>query len=168
MCSERMNSRSTDQLDGLLDDIAGLVAASREQLQLRRPSISAWSVAQQLDHVLKVCSAILKGLLCPGDPPPRGIKFIGRAILFAGWIPRGRGRAPDSVLGTEASSEELTAALEETRQLLAAVRRESFRPADEPAVMHPFFGGLTPSQTLRVIVVHTRHHLKIVREIREG
>jgi len=45
-----MNSRSTDQLDGLLDDIAGLVAASREQLQLRRPSISAWSVAQQLDH----------------------------------------------------------------------------------------------------------------------
>jgi hypothetical protein len=163
-----MNSRTIDQLDILLDDIAGLVAASREQLRLRRPSISGWSVAQQLDHILKVCSAILKGLLRPGDPPPRGIKFIGRAILFTGWIPRGRGRAPKNVHGMDASAEELTAALEETRQLLAAVRKEAFRPPDEPVVMHPFFGGLTPSQTLRTIVVHTRHHLKIVREIREG
>jgi hypothetical protein len=32
-------------------------------------------------------------------------------------------------------------------------------------IRHPFFGGLTPAQTLRSIVVHARHHLRIAREI---
>lgn len=57
------------------------------------------------------------------------------------------------------------ASLEDVRRLLTAVRAESFRPANSPIIRHPFFGGLTPAQTLRSIVVHTRHHLRIAREI---
>jgi hypothetical protein len=33
---------------------------------------------------------------------------------------------------------------------------------------HPYFGGLTPVQTLRFLVVHTGHHLRIVADIRRA
>ncbi len=160
-----MIDKSIHQLDDLLTDISRLTELRADDLQLRQPSISGWSVAQQLDHILKVCSAMLKGLIRPGEAPPAGINMIGRVILLVGRIPRGRGKAPERLRGVDASAEQLAASLEDVRRLLTEVRAESFRPANNPILRHPFFGGLTPAQTLRTIVVHTRHHLRIAREI---
>jgi hypothetical protein len=160
-----MIDKNIHQIDDLLADVSRLAELPPDELHFSRASVSGWSVAQQLDHILKVCSAMLKGMLRPGDAPPGGINMTGRLILLVGRIPRGRGKAPERLRGVDASPEELAASLAETRRLLAEVRAESFGPANNPIVRHPYFGGLTPSQTLRTIVVHTRHHLRIAREI---
>jgi hypothetical protein len=160
-----MMDKSIRDLDDLLADITGIVESRPGDLGRVRPSISAWSVAQQLDHILKVCSAMLNGLIRPGATPPRGINWIGRAILLFGRIPRGRAKAPERMRGVDATAEQLALAVEDTRRLLGDVRSDDFRPANVPVVRHPFFGGLNPSQSLRSAVVHTRHHLRIVSEI---
>jgi hypothetical protein len=160
-----VTDKSIRDLDDLLADITRIVEGRPSDLGRVRFTVSAWSVAQQLDHILKVCSATLTGLLHPGATPPHGINRIGRAILLFGWIPRGRARAPERMRGLDATAVQLALAVEDARQLLGEVRSDHFRPANVPVVRHPFFGGLNPSQTLRSTVVHTRHHLRIVREI---
>jgi DinB superfamily len=127
--------------------------------------ISRWSPAEHLDHLIKVSSAIV-GRVREENPPaePRGISFLGQLILTCGWIPRGRGRSPARLHGARASPVELEAALTKLEKSVAAVMPEMLTPRT-PTVPHPLFGGLTPSQGMRFVVIHNAHHLKIVRDI---
>ena len=161
-----MNSRHIQAIEKLLDDVSRQAAAPDEQLQRTHGSVSAWSVSQQLDHAIKVANALMRGILEPADDRPRrGINLVGRVILLLGDFPRGRAQSPKGLRGVAASSQDLVDELNVARSLLKRVADESFQPPDVPVVRHPFFGGLTPQQSLRNTVVHTRHHLRIVRDI---
>jgi hypothetical protein len=136
------------------------IVASRE-LSAAIPR-SAWCVAEHLDHTIKVASSTIQVLLKPTLPAlPYGINFMGRMVLTSGWIPRGRGNAPEKLRGMPATKDELIARLTELDVILERTAATSDRDAT-PVLRHPLFGGLSFSQSLEFLVIHTNHHLKII------
>ncbi|HKR64848.1 MAG TPA: DinB family protein [Thermoanaerobaculia bacterium] len=124
---------------------------------------SAWTVSEHLDHTIKVASSTIQVLLKPELPTlPYKMNLMGRLVLLCGWIPRGRGKAPEKLTGAHATREDLDARL---TQLDAIVDRASAEPprSDAPVLRHPAFGGLSWEQSLAFVAIHTHHHLKIIR-----
>jgi len=125
--------------------------------------VSKRGVDWHLDHTLRIILSICKTLKesRPENYRPR-FHLIGFLILKTGYIPRGKGKAPAAFDSKERVSEErLRGLLEEARGELRDIEGlppKSFFP-------HPYFGDLNLKQSHRFIVVHSRHHLKIVRDI---
>ena len=152
-----------------LQSVEALLDEGDEKLGRRAPKISAWTVAEQVDHLTKVLERAL-ALLASGPPRlGRGINLVGRVLLAVGRLPRGIGKSPSAVRGVERPESELRGALARVRVLVASV--DGAGPAlvgRHPVFPHPYFAGLTPAQTLRFLVVHTDHHLRIVADIRRA
>ena len=153
------------QVDQMLDMIR-----DAEALERRNDDVSIWNVGQQIEHTLRVqrnvvtaIERILAGGGDPTDQPNPG----GRVMLFLGWIPRGRGKAPDAVLPRDVSPERLQDDLGRERQRCAELDLERVENA-EGSVKHAVFGPLTAKRWLRFIEIHNHHHLKIIREIRQS
>ena len=94
--------------------------------------------------------------------------MLGRTILFLGWIPRGRGKSPDRVRGERTTGSLLQTALQEMDTLCGQLAIAKIAGSRVPIVPHPKFGGLTPAQALRFVVVHNEHHLRIIKDIRRA
>lgn len=126
---------------------------------------SAWSVSEHLDHTMKVATSTIQVLLKPVLPTlPYGVNLIGRLVLFFRWIPRGRGKAPEKLTGIPATREDLEARIAELEALLDRAQESANGGRDNaPVLRHPLFGGLPFAQALDFIVIHTNHHLKIIR-----
>ena len=136
------------------------ILGSRE-ISARVPR-SAWCVAEHLDHTLKVTNGTLQVLLKTELPPlSKGINFVGRMVLLTGWIPRGRGNAPEKLRGTPATAAELETQLAQLDELLDRIAAEPPR-STTPVLRHPLFGGLSFAQSLSFLAIHTNHHLKII------
>ncbi len=154
------------------DQLEKLAAEPDERLSYRAQRISAWSVADQLDHIARATQAMagaIEEALQPEAPGGGRLSLVGRAVLFTGWIPRGAGKAPQGTRPETGSREQLGSLLTESRRALD--RLESRLPEIDGArgrVNHFAFGDLTPRQWLRVIEIHTRHHLKIIRDIQSA
>jgi hypothetical protein len=161
--------RDFDQLETLCARLRSLIDEGDGRLALRVPQVSAWSIGQQIDHMLKILDRGLTRIEKGGKTPSRGINLAGRAVLALGWIPRGVGKAPEGMEGMEATAPDLATHLDAIRTRLAAVRARpgGLRPG-ERILPHPYFGGLDLPQTVRFWVVHTVHHLKIVADIRRA
>lgn len=128
--------------------------------------VSGWCTAEHLDHILKVSAAIVGRVRdTNATPERRGISLLGRLILLVGWIPRGRGRSPKSVVGTRIAAAELEPLIAKLEQSIAQVVPGVVTASRVPIVPHPYFGGLTRSQALRFVAIHNAHHLRIVDEI---
>ncbi len=136
-----------------------------ERLFEPRPEVSGWSAGEHLDHSAKVAAAILRQMLKnePIDAPP--INWIGRALLGAGWLPRGRGRSPERLRGAVVTPVVLEATYRELAGLLEDFPKRSALEPSRPLVKHPVFRGLNATQAMRFIAVHNRHHMKIVDEV---
>jgi hypothetical protein len=157
-----------DRFDRQLERLAELLAEEPDATRLRAERVSGWSVAEQLDHVLRIVEAQLERL-AERRVAKRGINLVGRIILGVGRIPRGVGKSPAPVRGTAKSRAELRAALAAARARLATLSADAALWGDpRPLAGHPYFGGLTPRQVLRFLEVHTDHHLRIVADIRRA
>lgn len=166
----RRGRRDFDELIRQVDRLSELAGQTDERLFRRVERVSAWSVADHVDHLAKSNAAMadaIRKLIAPGSSEvDRGLTLVGRAVLLSGWIPRGAGKAPESTRPQVESSDELRRGVGESRQ--AVLDLESALPAIEAArgrIDHFAFGGLTARQWLRVMVIHTRHHLKIIESI---
>lgn len=129
----------------------------------RQPAVSAASVGWHLDHSLRVIQQVSQALAHSEPTAYRWRFHLARSyVLLRGDFPRGRARAPQSVVPQqEPTVASLRAQVAEARQAWQALRelpRNSWFP-------HPYFGPLNRSMTERFLVVHTRHHLRIVRDI---
>ena len=123
---------------------------------------SAWCVAEQLDHTIKVASSTIQVVLKPNNPTlPYKMNIMGRLVLLFGWIPRGRGKAPEKLNGTRATRAQLEAQLAELDTVIDRALAEPPRD-DAPILRHPAFGGLSYAESLAFVAVHTNHHLKII------
>jgi hypothetical protein len=146
-----------------LDDVEPWLG---RDLATRRAAVSSWSVGEQLDHTLKVAAAILERLSTEGKEPGTSISSLGRLVLALGWMPRGAGKAPEFSLPAQTAASELRAALAGVRATIDALAGDEPRlRSPRRVVRHPRFGGLTAAQALRFAALHTRHHLKILRDI---
>lgn len=96
--------------------------------------------------------------------PP--LDWRGRLVLALGWIPRGKGKSPEALVGQEVTADALAGSHRKCVEALrAVVDRPVLLAARAPVMRHPYFGGLTATQTVRFARIHTGHHLKIVDEI---
>ncbi len=156
------------------DRLQALAAAEPEDRLFRRATrVSKWSVADHLSHIARSTEAMAGALEAACDSAEAGWSarpsLVGRAVLLTGWIPRGVGRAPRYVEPQAGSPSELVRQLGASR--LAVTRLESRLPELARArgrTRHFAFGALTPLQWLRVIAIHTHHHLKIIRAIQRN
>ncbi len=125
--------------------------------------VSRVIVAWHLDHSLKVINAICDALQVSTLESYRKKFSMIRLISFTfGFLPRGKSRSPKSVLPPEViETDDIVSQLAIARDKL-----DGLEELDEKAnFRHPFFNELNKKQAQRFIKIHTRHHLKIVRDI---
>jgi hypothetical protein len=82
--------------------------------------------------------------------------------MNTGYIPRGKGRAPQHTLPQEKITKEellvhLKKAKDASRNLKDLTVGKTFK--------HPLFGWLNLKESSRFMKIHTHHHLKIIRDI---
>ncbi len=130
------------------------------------PAISSWSVAQHLDHLLKVCGLVLGSLLKGEALEGDGVNMLGRVVLLTKLIPRGKGESPERVRGEKKSASELLALLVHCRKQLSEWRMKIEKPPENTLILnHPYFNRLNVKQSLRFLTIHNHHHFKIINEI---
>jgi uncharacterized damage-inducible protein DinB len=152
-----------------------LFAERPEVCEARTPEVSAWSVGEQLEHLVLADRGILQAVQELTEPGANhgdaaatgGPTIIGRVILWTGFIPRGRGKAPDFAKPSGMSSADLAAELGEIRSDVEALGSRLGEIERIPAVRtHPVgLGSFTPAQWMRFAFVHHVHHAKIIRDI---
>ena len=151
------------------------VEAPERELFLQTPSVSDWSPAQHLYHVLGATAMMLKaasllaGEAVDGEEPH--LRESGRDVLHNQRIPRGVATAPDATTPPDDLNRSM---------LQRSLERSSHKPDTAADVIlnpprdsarglpHLMWGTLTSHQWLRVAHVHCEHHLRIIEEIRAG
>lgn len=126
-------------------------------------SISKSTVGWQLDHALKVFIAVSEWTANSNpDDYKWNFNFMRLVMFPLRFIPRGKGKAPKYVLPPEIiTTEDLNNQLQIAKNHTTTLNNlpEGFY------FKHFIFGMLTKKQTLRFLEIHTKHHLKIVRDI---
>ncbi|TYA52976.1 DUF1569 domain-containing protein [Formosa maritima] len=125
--------------------------------------VSTSDVAWQIDHSLKVFNLVSETLL-NSNPELYTSKFNKwRLLLFTiGYFPRGKVKAPKYVQPPE----NITIEDLETQLEVANKNIEKIKLADRNAhFKHFIFGVLNKKRTIRFIELHTKHHLKIIRDM---
>lgn len=146
-------------------------AGDEDACARRRESVSRWSVQHQLEHLLLTDRVILawlhavaKGMMASdglGGPTWRGHVVIG-----IGFIPRGKGRAPDVTRPDGMELPTIRSGFGEVQdQVKALADLLPTLAADSCTRRHPALGYFTPPRWLRFAQVHHRHHGKIIRDI---
>lgn len=164
---ERLRDRGLDQIDQLLT-----VARDGGTFPETLTPVSGWTALRHAEHMAHADRGALQQLEAAllrsreGEPGPK-IRLAGRVILRLGWIPRGSGKAPATVVPQGMDRAEVIAMLEEARVRLAALPLEEVATARSRS-SHPIFGGLTAAQWLRFLTIHHHHHLKVIADIRRA
>ena len=132
-------------------------------LEKTNPSVSNSTIGWQIDHCLMVINGVIPQIEV-SNPTEFHAKFnFNRFMVFiTGKIPRGKVRAPKIVtpLGV-ATAEDLKANIEIAKNNVSKLNnlpKNSY-------FKHPFLSDLNVKQTEKFLVIHTKHHLKIIQDI---
>ncbi|MEO9531359.1 MAG: DUF1569 domain-containing protein [Crocinitomicaceae bacterium] len=149
-----------------VNKITLLLAELKDHIQHKsvlNEDVSKASVEWHLSHTIQIFSAICKNAT---QSAPEEYQYAFNKnrfkIWLIGYIPRGIGRSPKAFLNQEELTEE---------QLLAFLNRaeelfEDFQKVSKNHFFtHPIFGQLNKKRTLWFLHLHTKHHLKIIRDI---
>jgi hypothetical protein len=125
--------------------------------------VSKAKVGWQLDHALKVFNAVSEWTENSNPKEYKPNFNLWRSILFPlCYIPRGKARAPKKVSPPDIiTNDDLLNQFQQAHRHLEVLERLS----KTSYFNHHMFGLLTKQQTLRFLEMHTKHHLKIVKDI---
>jgi hypothetical protein len=131
---------------------------------LLNKSISLTGIDWHLDHSLKVIIGVCTALQ---NSNPQDYKWsfnLTKLLIFtAKTIPRGKVKAPKSVVATE----KIAINLLETEYNDAIELLQNVKNLPEKSnFKHPYFGVLKRNETMTFLKIHTKHHLKIMKEIK--
>ena len=141
------------------------------------PDVSGWSVGEHLEHLALSDRGILGALETATDPTdPTGAEapsshrggptWRGPLVLLTGFIPRGRGRAPEFAVpdgvGASKVADDLVGVRADVRALSGRLDALARSRATR---RHPALGAFTPAQWIRFAGVHHAHHEKVIRDI---
>lgn len=149
-----------------MEKLATLISEIESKIEFRDSKnklVSKSDVAWHLDHALKVINGI-SSLVKKSNPSDykSSFNFKRKLILFVGKIPRGKAKAPETVISVgEISLENLRLQLDNAKSSIAEFK--NYNPKSN--FQHPLFGQLNNKETLRFLEIHTKHHLNIVDDI---
>ncbi|WP_136466704.1 DUF1569 domain-containing protein [Flagellimonas onchidii] len=127
------------------------------------PKVSKVDVAWHLDHMLKTINVICKSLEASNPDEYKSNFNLTRTLIYAwGDFPRGVAKSPKvvrppDVILTEDLHRQIEMAKENLKVLQGLEANVHFE--------HPYFSVLDKKKSIRFLKIHTRHHLKIVRDI---
>ncbi len=145
-----------------IDEIKSLL----QHYDATNEKISAVSVGWQLDHSLRVINSVIN-VMKKSDPSEYTGGWNSRRfyIFLRGSIPRGAGKAPKQVV----SKTSIRPATIEQQILIAEDFIKEFETLPAKVFFkHPYFGNLHKKRAAKFLGIHTRHHLKIARDILKG
>jgi hypothetical protein len=141
-----------------------------DQLALQIPNadrmnndVSNASVGWHIEHSCLVIIKIAETIVM-SDPNSYTTKFsfIKIMVFLKGKFPRGRAKAPKSVLPIENITEQhLLESIAKAKQAINEIKechKNQF-------FSHPIFGNLNVRSTLKFYSIHTNHHLLIIQDI---
>lgn len=129
-------------------------------------TVSAGSVGWHIHHSLLVGLNIIQAVE-RSDPQLYSRKFnMRKTLVFTlNKIPRGKAKAPESVQPKEqiggAEMEEHFELLKSRLPVLKNLHPNSY-------FKHPFFGNLHVKDTIKMLTLHTKHHISIINDIIKG
>ena len=148
-----------DKLNDLIQELENNISF----LENKTDHVSKATVGWHIEHSLKVLTQII-GAVEQSTPENYKQKFNLKRMIFLGlnFIPRGKGRAPTSVLPEgEITIASLKSHLAKVKELISKISQ--LKPNNH--FKHPYFGDLNLEQTKKFVVLHTNHHLKIIKDI---
>ena len=127
------------------------------------PEVSKANIAWHISHSLKVIEQVTDALL-KSDPRlfRKTFNLKRFLVLTFGKIPRGKAKAPRVVLPDQDLSREIL--LNQISEVNKKIPALSILPK-KAFFKHPFFKHIDRAQTKKFLVIHTEHHLKIIRDI---
>lgn len=154
-----MTNKRIEILKQLLSEIGANIPFKDKENHLISKSTVGW----QLDHSLKV---FIKVSEWTANSNPNDYKWnfnFVRLVMFPlCYIPRGKGKAPKHVLPPDIiTTEDLNNQLEIAKNQISILNNLP----QGVYFKHFIFGMLSKTQTLRFLEIHTKHHLKIVKDI---
>lgn len=126
------------------------------------PGVSSVNVGWHIEHSLLVIQKISETVL-KSDPASYKWTFNGmRSMLFfLNTFPRGRAKAPDIVKPQQTTPTDFDALFASVRCTLEQLKQAG----DHQYFLHPIFGNLHKKHTFIMLHIHTRHHIRIIRDI---
>lgn len=126
-------------------------------------AVSNASVGWQIEHCLVIFSRVISALESSNpDDYKSKFNFKRSLLFFTNTIPRGKVKAPNVALPegefTELSLKEHLEKVKLKISRINSLPKNSF-------FAHPFLNDLNVKQTQKFFVLHTTHHLKIIRDI---
>lgn len=127
------------------------------------PSVSAVNVGWHINHSFLVINQIVKAMDM-SDPEAYQYRFnFKRWIAFTlKKFPRGVAKAPKQVRPVEVfDADKISETIKQTNNSLAVFT--TLQP--NQFFVHPFFGKLNQKAALKMLTIHTAHHLAIIKDI---
>lgn len=148
-----------NQLTELINDLESKIP----QFEQTNTAVSAVSVGWHIVHSLMAINKMSDSLR-HSDPNEYQWKFNLTRILVQtmGKIPRGKGKAPESVLPAENFNIQAMKDLaEKSREKIMGLENLNSRNYLD----HPVFGKLKLKHAIKAIYIHTKHHIGIINDI---
>jgi hypothetical protein len=146
-----------------LEQLVNALSTFIEKKEAINENISKANVGWHIQHSFIVIAKIIEATK-QSSPINYKWKFNFRRTLIYSLkkIPRGKARAPKSVMPMEvATTEHLHQLKEQALQAIAVLptlHKHNY-------FSHPFFGDLKLSHTVKTLLIHTTHHLNIINDI---
>jgi hypothetical protein len=148
-----------EKLTVLFDELATKI----EYHQKINPAVSSASVGWHIAHTTLAAKQIIEQLE-KSDPANYKWKFsTPRFFVFLmNKIPRGKGKAPKSVQVEEGFTIDIL-------NSYIAIVQDKVKILDtmdaKKNFLHPYFGMLNLKATIKTLLIHTNHHIKIIDDI---
>ncbi len=129
-------------------------------------SVSGGSVGWHIHHSLLVGLQIILAVEKSNAEIYRWKFNLNKTFVYTlNKIPRGRGKAPDSVQPKEPmNAAEMKNTIELLKNRLPVLR--TLHPNNY--FKHPYFGDLNVKATIKMLKIHTGHHIGIINDIIKG
>ena len=148
-------------LENILNELEEAII-SQEKVN---PTVSSSSVGWHIEHSLLVINSVITQM-AKSDPSKYrwSFSFWRMLVFMTNKIPRGKAKAPKVVRPAESVPTSLIAQLQLAKQQVDVL--DTLSP--NHYVEHPYFGHLNLQPTRKFLVIHSQHHLDIIRDIVEG
>ncbi len=134
-----------------------------DKLDQKKAIVSSKTVGWHIDHALRTIYAIIKALQ-RSEPSLYKWRFnLGRVfILTFKFIPRGTAMAPENVVShSNVNKERILVLLDKVEASLS--RLTELHPCSH--FVHADAGTLKLDEAKKFTLIHTRHHIKIIKDI---